>query len=87
MKLFKLWNINYIPLENLQQIAIAIYQKKIPRYLFLTLCFNLIVAPAVQATVQVELNRTQAYAIALLGLTTVIFSIYLFVVMFQPERF
>jgi hypothetical protein len=87
MKLLKLWNIDYGPLENFQQIAIAVYQKKIPRYLFLTLCLNLAIAPAVQATVQVELSRTQAYAIALLGLTTIIFSIYLFVVMFQPERF
>lgn len=87
MKLFKLSNINYVPMEIFQQIAIEFYQKKIPRYLFLTLCFNLVVAPAVQAAAGVELSRTQAYAIGLLGLATVFFSIYLFVVMFQPERF
>ncbi|NJK51873.1 MAG: K(+)-transporting ATPase subunit F [Leptolyngbyaceae cyanobacterium SU_3_3] len=55
--------------------------------LFFLLCLNLILAPAVQAATSNEFSRTQAYALGILGLVTVALSIYLFVVMFQPERF
>ncbi|MFM7529935.1 MAG: K(+)-transporting ATPase subunit F [Nodosilinea sp.] len=34
-----------------------------------------------------QLLRTQAYALGILGLVTILLSGYLFVVMFQPERF
>jgi K+-transporting ATPase KdpF subunit len=61
--------------------------KRIPYSLFLTLCFNLVLATSVHAATGDVLSRTQAYAIGLLGLTTLALSIYLFVVMFQPERF
>jgi hypothetical protein len=56
-------------------------------YLFLALCFNLLVAPAVQAATGNEASRIQAYAIGLLILTTIAISIYLFFVMFVPEKF
>jgi len=50
------------PIESLKGLWQLSTKKKYPKYLFLTLCFNLIVAP--------------------FG-----FSIYLFAVMFQPEKF
>jgi len=56
--------------------------------LFLLICFNLIIAPAIYAANTNEgFGRSQAYAVGLLGIATVSFSVYLFVVMFQPEKF
>lgn len=75
------------PLAEIQPIWIQLYQKKVPRHLFLLLCLNLVIAPAVQAATGNEFSRNQAYALGILGLVTVALSIYLFVVMFQPERF
>lgn len=57
------------------------------RYLFLALCFNTLCAPAVLAATGGELDRVQAWATALLGIATVSLSMYLFAVMFQPEKF
>ncbi len=62
-------------------------KKKYPRYLFFALCLNLIAAPAVYAANSSNFTRFQAYALGLLGIATVSFSIYLFAVMFQPEKF
>jgi K+-transporting ATPase KdpF subunit len=76
-----------VPLEEIQNLCVQLYQRKIPRYLFLLLCFNLVLAPAVYAATGNEFSRTQAYALGILGLVTVVLSGYLFVVMFQPERF
>lgn len=73
--------------EAIQTIGIQLYRQKVPRYLFCLLCFNLILAPAVQAATGDAFSRSQAYALGILGLVTVALSIYLFVVMFQPERF
>ncbi|NJL47364.1 MAG: K(+)-transporting ATPase subunit F [Leptolyngbyaceae cyanobacterium SM2_5_2] len=58
-----------------------------PRVVFLFLCTNLLVAPAVQAATGDALSRSQSYALSLLGLVVVALATYLFVVMFQPERF
>lgn len=55
--------------------------------LFLLLCLNAVVAPAVYAQAGDSFAKTQAYAIALLGLVTLTLSVYLFAVIFQPERF
>jgi K+-transporting ATPase KdpF subunit len=74
-------------LEEIQPLWSQLYQRKVPRYLLLLLCLNLVVAPAVQAATGNEFSRNQAYALGILGLVTVALSIYLFVVMFQPERF
>jgi K+-transporting ATPase KdpF subunit len=60
---------------------------KLPFFLFLLLFVNAVVAPAVYAQAGNSLAKTQAYAIALLGLVTLTLSVYLFVVIFQPERF
>ncbi|MBD2060050.1 potassium-transporting ATPase subunit F [Oculatella sp. FACHB-28] len=62
-------------------------RQKLPLYLFLALCFNLVVAPVVYASSGNEFSRTQAWSLGLLGLGTVVLSIYLFFVMFVPEKF
>jgi len=75
------------PIENLKGLWQLSLKKKYPIYLFLALCFNLLVASAVYAANADSFTRFQAYALGLLGIVTVCFSIYLFVVMFQPEKF
>lgn len=73
--------------ENVTDIWATWRRQKLPLYLFVGLCLNLIVAPAVQAATGEALSRNQSYALGILALATVALSIYLFVVMFQPERF
>ena len=68
------------------QIATA-KRNRVPLSLFLLLCFNLLLAPAVQAATPGVESRFLAYTITLLGLVTLCLSVYLFVVIFQPERF
>lgn len=58
-----------------------------PLYAFLLLCLNLVIAPAVYAATSGVLERRQAYALGILGLLTFGLIVYLFVVVFQPERF
>ncbi|MEA5573610.1 potassium-transporting ATPase subunit F [Calothrix sp. UHCC 0171] len=60
---------------------------RIPLGLLIVLCFNLFLAPVVQASTPGDTPRWQAYTIGLLGLAIASLSIYLFVVIFQPERF
>ena len=59
----------------------------IPVQLFLVMCFNLIIAPAVYAAADVGLTRKAAWGLSLLGLVIVGLAVYLIVVIFQPERF
>lgn len=87
MKPLKLSSLVPFQLEEVQHLWTQLYQRKVPRYLFLLLCLNLVLAPAVQAATGDVFSRTQAYALGILGLVTAALSIYLFVVMFQPERF
>jgi F subunit of K+-transporting ATPase (Potass_KdpF) len=61
--------------------------RKYPTYIFLALCFNLILAPLVLAATGNTFSTSQAYALGILGIGTIVLSIYLFAVMFQPERF
>jgi uncharacterized protein HemY len=58
-----------------------------PTLLFLLLIISLLFAPAVMAATGDVLTRGQSYAIALLGLVTAVLSVYLFAMMFQPEKF
>jgi hypothetical protein len=66
---------------------IKLMNRKHSIYLFLAICFNLIVAPMVYAASGNEFSRTQAWSLGLLGLGTVALSVYLFFVMFVPEKF
>lgn len=75
------------PIENLTDLWQLSIKRQYPKYLFFTLCLNLIVAPAVYAANVESFTKFQAYALGLLGIVTFAFSIYLFVVMFQPEKF
>ncbi|MCU0546301.1 MAG: K(+)-transporting ATPase subunit F [Oscillatoriaceae cyanobacterium Prado104] len=59
----------------------------IPVQIFLVMCINLILAPAVYAAVGDDFTKKSAWALSLLGLVTVGLAIYLCVVIFQPERF
>jgi K+-transporting ATPase KdpF subunit len=59
----------------------------LPIQIFLLLCLNLLIAPAVDAATGAEITRKAAYALGLLGMVILGLSIYLFVVIFQPERF
>jgi K+-transporting ATPase KdpF subunit len=56
-------------------------------YLLCTLCLTLAFSPLVQAATGGVFTRGQSYALALLGLVIVSLFVYLFVVIFQPERF
>lgn len=61
-------------------------RQKLPLQLFLILCLDLAIAPAVYAAVD-GMQRRQAWAIGLLGLVSVGLTIYLFDVVFRPERY
>lgn len=59
----------------------------IPVQLFLVMCFNLIIAPAVYAATDESLTKKAAWGLSLLGLVIIGLAVYLFTVIFQPERF
>jgi K+-transporting ATPase KdpF subunit len=59
----------------------------IPVQLFLVMCFNLIIAPAVYATADEGLTKKAAWGLSLLDFVIVGLAVYLIVVIFQPERF
>lgn len=60
---------------------------KFPIYLFLAISSNLIIAPVVYGATSAQFSRLQTWSLGLLGIVTFSLSIYLFVVMFQPEKF
>lgn len=74
-------------LEGIIEVGAEWRRQKLPLYLFLGLCFNLILAPAVFAATGGELSRPQSYWLGALVIVTIALSIYLFFVMFVPERF
>lgn len=80
----------YLP-KNWQEIIELVQEQRqrnpFPMWLFLALCLNLIIAPAIYAATGEELTHKATYALGLLTLITITLSIYLFVVIFQPERF
>lgn len=55
--------------------------------LFILMCLNLVIAPAVYAATGEEITRKAAWALGILGLVILGLSVYLFVVIFEPERF
>jgi K+-transporting ATPase KdpF subunit len=74
-------------LETISELDFEGRRQKLPLYLFLGLCFNLLLAPAVFAATSGDLSRTQAYWLGALLIVTVALAIYLFFVMFVPEKF
>lgn len=63
-------------------------RKPYPLYLFLGMVCNLLlIAPAVYAATAGSLSPSQTAWLVTLGAVTVALSLYLFLVMFQPERF
>lgn len=76
--------------ETKRELRIMDYEWRRQRLsvgIFVLLCVNLVVAPAVYAASDGALERRYAYALGLLGLVTLGLVGYLFVVVFQPERF
>ncbi|NJM57032.1 MAG: potassium-transporting ATPase subunit F [Synechococcales cyanobacterium RU_4_20] len=71
----------------MQELSTRFCQKRLPKLLLLSLLMAAAIAPRVQATTGLSLERGQSLAIVLLGITTLALSVYLFVVIFQPERF
>lgn len=79
-----------MPLQFAEGISFVWFEwrrQKLPLTIFLLLCLNLVIAPAVYATADGTLERRHAYAIAVLGLVTLGLVIYLFDVVFRPERY
>ncbi|MCA6597717.1 MAG: potassium-transporting ATPase subunit F [Pseudanabaena sp. M046S1SP1A06QC] len=74
-------------LKNLHFSTLSKPKHSVSVKLFCLMLFNLIIAPAVYAANVESFTKFQAYALGLLGIATFAFSIYLFVVMFQPEKF
>lgn len=72
---------------EIADIWLQLRHKKLPLYIFLAMCFNLVVAPVVYAATELQMSRTQSWALGLLGIVIVGLSIYLFFVMFAPEKF
>jgi len=62
-------------------------RQKLPLLIFIGMCLNLIVTPAVYAAAGGKLEPYSAWALGILGLVTLALIIYLFVVVFQPEKF
>lgn len=62
-------------------------REQLPLAIFLVLCLNLVIAPAVYAATDGTLERRYAYAIGVLGLVTLGLLVYLFDVVFRPERY
>jgi K+-transporting ATPase KdpF subunit len=62
-------------------------KNRLPLIIFLGLCFNLLFAPIIYASTGEEMTRKAVYAIGVLGLVTLGLSVYLFFVIFQPEKF
>ena len=74
-------------MKNSQFIKLRSYSQKLAVYFLIILGLNLILSPLLQASTAGVLSRGQSYALGLLGLVTFSLFVYLFVVIFQPERF
>ena len=74
--------------QEIIELGQMLWQRRpIPVQLFLVMCFNLIIAPAVYAAADEGLTKKAAWALSLLGLAIVELAVYLIVVIFQPEKF
>lgn len=68
-------------------MKIKYFADKLSVYLLSILLINLIISPLVYASTNQILSKGQSYALSLLGLVTISLFIYLFIVIFQPEKF
>ncbi len=85
-----LCDFNDIPLklsDGIEWLQEQWKRNPLPFGLFLMMCLNLVIAPAVYASAGQSIERTQAWAIGILALVIVGLAIYLFAVILQPERF
>jgi K+-transporting ATPase KdpF subunit len=82
-KIFSIKNI----IETMQNIGDRLLKNSLAKVLFFTISLNLIIAPVVMAASGNEITRNTAYAIGALYCVTIALSVYLFTVIFQPERF
>lgn len=73
--------------EGIAVVWLEWRRQKLPLIIFLLLCLNLLIAPAVYATSNGTLERRSAWALGVLGLVTLGLVIYLFDVVFRPERY
>lgn len=73
--------------NNINYLEYQWKKKPLPLVLFLLMCLNLVIAPTVYAATDGNINRINVYALGLLGILTLALAVYLFVVIFQPERF
>ncbi|MBE9123388.1 potassium-transporting ATPase subunit F [Tychonema sp. LEGE 07199] len=73
--------------ETIELAQMLSQRHPIPVQLFLVMCFNLIIAPAVYAAADEGLTKKAAWGLSLLGLAIIALAVYLFVVIFQPEKF
>jgi F subunit of K+-transporting ATPase (Potass_KdpF) len=71
----------------MQEIFVRFWHHRLPKALLLSLLMALTIATTAQATTGITLDRGQTLAVVLLAMTTLALSIYLFVIIFQPERF
>lgn len=79
--------LSQLPGSSYELPVIEWRRQRIPIAIFLVLCMNVLLAPTVYGAADGSVERKSAYAIALLGLVTLGLVVYLFVVVFQPERF
>jgi sulfite exporter TauE/SafE len=82
---------NQILTKNVAEVISYIWfewrRQKLPLIIFLGLCLNLLIAPIVYAATDGALERRSAWALGILGLVTLAIVIYLFDVVFRPERY
>jgi K+-transporting ATPase KdpF subunit len=80
-----------IHLQNMEGVNFKLFTKffsrKLPIYLLSILAINIIISPLVYASTNQILSKGQSYALTLLGLVTISLFIYLFIVIFKPEKF
>ncbi|MBE9015566.1 K+-transporting ATPase [Chroococcidiopsis sp. CCALA 051] len=80
--------LNRLPTTNYQLPTTNLcIRPKLPLVIFLVLSLNAILAPIVYAATDETWQRTQAYALGILGFITLALVIYLFDVVFRPERY
>lgn len=79
-----------MPVELIDGVELLQEQWKrnpLPIGIFLMMCLNLVIAPAVYASAGEAITRKAAWAIGILTLVILGLAIYLFAVILQPERF